>query len=252
MEKLSVKILLILSTALLCVFLLAGCYTKLMTYQGEVMPGREGGDCADCAEQVPANHARREVCVWERDIFGYPEMRCYNTNYHSSWMYFHSTPWWYRNSFGWYDTRGCPPNYYYDRFSGICRLYGHRYPSANDGTGNAGGGGGTAVNREPDQRRNMRGTFPSASEESAPSESTLPGGGMFGTGAVMRPLSPVGAPVTPLPAPPVSSEPGQTLTKPQEESSSAPERPRHDTQQQRPQRDENQDSSPRRRNMRGM
>jgi len=192
---------------LCCAFLLGfgGCYTKLASYQNETMGN--GGDCSDCGDEAPVND-RREVCVWERDIFGFPEMRCYTTNYSSSWMYFHSTPWWYRDSYRWYDTRGCPPNYYYDRGSGICRYYG----SSNYHPPGGGGGGGSAPGKAPPRPTSR--VIPSGEEKPehpAPVTSgsvTLPSGPpMFSGGGAGKHISPVNTPAPAANDPVLSKEP---------------------------------------------
>jgi len=260
-----VKKLLVLVAALSCALFSAGCYTKFMGYQGEVLAGRDstgaGADCGECLEVAPASD-RREVCVWERDMFGYPDLRCYNTNYSSTWVYFHNTPWWYRDSYSWYDTRGCPPYYYYDRISGFCRYYDNgasSYPRRHSGRG--GGGGGTY--NEPPPRRNSRIALPptgtSASvqtETPAPSSSGLPP--MF-SGGSSAPLSPVGAPSTSSsassPGPSSSVSSGQALSKPndapqqkQEAQASQPQaQPQPQPQREPPKRDE----KPGRRSSRG-
>ena len=188
------KKILILLPVLCCAFLFGGCYTKLASYQNETMAA-SGGGCSDCGDEAPVNN-RREVCVWERDIFGFPEMRCYTTNYSSSWMYFHSTPWWYRSNYRWYDSRGCPPHYYYDRVSGICRYYGaSTYPSGGGG----GGGGGSVSGKAPS--RPVSRVIKSGEEpvvEPAPVTSgstTLPSGPpMFSGGGAGKQLSPVNTP----------------------------------------------------------
>ncbi|MCL2183554.1 MAG: hypothetical protein FWB85_08810 [Chitinispirillia bacterium] len=214
--KSSVKRLLVLLTASLCLTLFAGCYTQLMRYQGETVQGREGGACDEgCPEEIAASSARHQICVWERDIFGYPEMRCYNTRYHSSWMYFHSTPWWYRSSFGWYDTRGCPPHYYFDSYSRTCRRYGHSYPPPNTGHG-GGGGGRPPVSVEDRPRPAHR----SGLADPAP----RPEPPMF-HGSSLKNLSPVGAPSpssstssSTTTSTPVQKQPESGgLSKPQEE-----------------------------------
>jgi hypothetical protein len=103
--------------------LFAGCYTRLAQDQGEATSSQSySSRCENCSEEVPFVN-NYQVCVWERNIFGYPEQRCYYTGYSSSWLYFHNTPWWYRSSYSWYDTRGCPPYYYHDRTSRSCRYY---------------------------------------------------------------------------------------------------------------------------------
>jgi hypothetical protein len=196
------KKVLILLFAAGCPLFLGGCYTRLMTYQGEVTEaGSKGGGCADCREEVPYTGGR-QVCVWERDLFGYPELRCYYTSYASSWLYFHNTPWWYRSNYGWRDTRGCPPYYYYDRFSGTCRYYGgSSYPGPNPGTG---GGGGGAVAGSGRPRPQMRGITSGAAATTEPPPPVTEGSGlppMFSGGA-NKTLSPAGAPSTPSSTPP--------------------------------------------------
>jgi hypothetical protein len=202
------KKLLIPLTAVFCAFLSAGCYTKIASFQNETMPtsaSAAGSGCADCRDEAPVSD-RREICVWERDIFGWPEMRCYTTNYASSWMYFHNTPWWYRNNYGWYDTRGCPAYYYYDRVSGICRYYGGSYypPSGV-------GGGGNAAGAPSVPRRSSR----AGPEESVPVQQTTGGGSHIFSGGA-RQLSPAGSPVPPAAAPQNSNE---GLAKPAETAS---------------------------------
>jgi hypothetical protein len=226
---------LILSAALVCALSFTGCYTQLMSYQGQSMHGRpsDGNACADCQEEVPFANTRREVCVWQRDIFGYPELRCYNTAYHSSWVYFHNTPWWYRSSFGWHDSRGCPPHYYFDRFTGMCRLIGpSRYPPANPGS--SGGGSGQGQPRPP--RPQVRSIPSEHAETVEPAVGTADQQPMFGGGG-LRPLSPVGAPIQQQPPPP-QPPPQQSdggLTKPADDGSGhAPPPPNREPNQRPP------------------
>jgi hypothetical protein len=205
------KKMLISLAAVFCALLPAGCYTKIASFQNETMPtsaSAAGSGCDDCRDEAPVS-GRREICVWERDIFGWPEMRCYTTNYASSWMYFHNTPWWYRNNYGWYDTRGCPAYYYYDRVSGICRYYGGSYyPPSNSG----GGGGGNAANAPSVPRRSSR----AGPEESIPVQEPAASGGPMFTGST-RQLSPAPSPAPSVTAPPHNS--GEGLAKPQETAS---------------------------------
>jgi hypothetical protein len=269
---------LILPVALLCAALLSGCYTQLMTYQGETAGKRSpdyvrDNDCGECEDVAPASN-RREVCVWERDILGFPELRCYNTNYHSSWVYFHNTPWWYRNTYGWYDNRGCPPYYYYDRIAGVCRYY-----DSGGGGHKPGKPGGKPGKHEPEPpvRPNARVVPPSGTSATV-SDNPPIGTPMFHGGS--KQLSPVGSPLTPTPSTPQGS--GQTMTKPQEGASEqtstegrGPEKERETTttpprpnsrvvppssgggQQQQPggergSRDESEQNQPQRRTGRGM
>jgi hypothetical protein len=197
-KKIAASVLLASAVGML---LFCGCYTRLMTYQGEVTEaGSKGSDgCADCREEVPYTGGR-QVCVWERDMFGYPELRCYYTNYASSWLYFHNTPWWYRSSYGWHDTRGCPPYYYYDRISGTCRYYvGASYPGPNPGTG----GGGIAGTDRPKPR--MRGITSGATDKEPPPPAEGSGLAPMFSGSANKILSPAGSAVTPSPTQPSSS-----------------------------------------------
>jgi len=232
----SKRLLTLLPILLCCVFLLGfgGCYTKLASYQNETMAANGGDGCLDCSDEAPVNNNRREVCVWERDIFGFPEMRCYNTNYYSSWMYFHSTPWWYRSNYRYYDTRGCPPHYYYDRVSGICRYYGaSTYPS---GGGGGGGGGGSASGKAPS--RPVSRVIQSGEEpvvEPAPVTSgsvSLPSGPpMFSGGGAGKQLSPVNTPAPSANNPTLSKEPEKqpppqpSSPPPEQTPSNEPNRP---------------------------
>ena len=196
---------LILLTAAVCLLSFGGCYTRLMSYEGEVTEaGSSGRGCASCRDEVLPFPGSRQVCVWERDFFGYPELRCYYTGYASSWLYFHNTPWWYRGSYGWRDTRGCPPYYYYDRISGTCRYYGGSYSRPNPGT-DGGGGSGAAVGSER-PRPQMRGVR-AGTVSPEPPPSANEGGGlppMFSGGASKQ-LSPAGTPI--IPSSPASSYP---------------------------------------------
>lgn len=219
---------LILPAAAVCLLSLGGCYTRLMTYQGEVTEaGSKGSDCGDCREEVLPYISNRQVCVWERDFFGYPELRCYYTGYNSSWLYFHNTPWWYRSSYGWRDTRGCPPYYYYDRFSGTCRYYGggsYSKPNTGTGHGGGGGGGGTLVGSARPKPQ-MRGVTSGEDSFVEPPPSTDGSGlpPMFSGGA-NKTLSPVGTPSSPSSTPP-SSGSNAGMSKPQESGESQQSNP---------------------------
>jgi hypothetical protein len=246
---------LILPVAAVCLLSFGGCYTRLMSYQGEVTEaGSKGGGCTDCRDEVLPYAGGRQVCVWERDFFGYPELRCYYTSYTSSWLYFHNTPWWYRSSYGWRDTRGCPPYYYYDRISGTCRYYGGSYSRPNTGTG--GGGGGTAKYEQAPPRRNGRVVLPSeggGSAHSATGSVSAPSSAPMFSGG-LKTLSPAPSPVKPQPS--VTEEnPGQGMSKPQDGvSNHAPSQPQLPQQQTPPppKKDDTPQGPPPRRNARGM
>ncbi|MFW5785532.1 MAG: hypothetical protein ACOCW1_05035 [Chitinispirillaceae bacterium] len=109
---------------------LSGCYTKFASYDNEVLPEEEGSREKEQVDTIVTRE--REICVWERDMFGYPELRCYQTNYSWSWYDFNNTPWWYRDNPNWYDHRRCPPYYYYDSYTGTCRYGGSDYSPPSD------------------------------------------------------------------------------------------------------------------------
>jgi len=178
----------IMLSAVFCVFALTGCYTKLAYYQDETAPFAER--CESCVEERPVPRSSREVCVWERDMFGFAHLRCYNSNYSSSWMYFHNTPWWYRDQYRWYETRGCPPYYYYDRMSGTCRYYGGGRPGrpGHHGGGGSGSGSASAGSGIRAPRRDLQ------AGDSQPAQQSFEGSApMFPTSATKQ-LSPGGAP----------------------------------------------------------
>ncbi len=103
----------------------SGCYTKFATVNDQIVPQPKDESRQGQVDTIVTKE--REICVWERDIFGYPELRCYNSYYSHNWYDFNNTPWWYRNSPYWYDYRRCPPYYYYDQLSGTCRYRGTSY-----------------------------------------------------------------------------------------------------------------------------
>jgi len=178
--------------------------------------GSKGSGCDDCRDEVPYT-GDRQVCVWERDFFGYPELRCYYTSYTSSWLYFHNTPWWYRSSYGWRDTRGCPPHYYYDRVSGVCRYYGgSSYPGPNPGTGGGSGGGAVVGSSKPKPMGRGGVTSGGTHEEQQPSYAPEGSGlaPMF-SGNANKSLSPVGTPVTPPSSSSSSTSSNVGMSKPQ-------------------------------------
>ena len=192
----------ILPFALLCLFVFGGCYTRMMSYYGETptsgTPRAESGilDDSGCEAECPAEVAplvnRREICIWERNIFGYPELRCYNTNHSTGWVYFHNTPWWYRDRFHYYGHHHyhrCPPHYYFDRISGICRYY-------DRGPSRPGGGGSGSAEVELPPRRSAR-IAPTPADAPPPAPMDAPP--MFPSG--VKQLSPVATPATPPPPP---------------------------------------------------
>jgi hypothetical protein len=119
---------LLICIALLCV----GCYTRLATFDQDAMtPGRVSTATDSTWKKVSHNEPRDslapaedETCVWERDLMGFPYLRCYKGYYPSDWYRYHFSPWWYHTDEHRYDPRHrCPPYYYYDQNCGCCRYY---------------------------------------------------------------------------------------------------------------------------------
>jgi len=160
-------------------------------------------------------------------------MRCYTTNYSSSWMYFHSTPWWYRSNYSWYDTRGCPPHYYYDRASGICRYYG-----AHGG----GGGGGGSSTQSSVPRRNSRVVPEESISTGVVSGTESP---MFSNGATKQ-LSPVSSPSQ------SASQPNSGLSKPDAPNPQQQQEPQQQQPEQKPKNEAPKSQPPTRRSSRGI
>jgi hypothetical protein len=147
---------LVLSVVVL--FLMTGCYTKFVTNQnvsGEQVTAIIDSTTGDTVKVInridTVVQKEREVCVWERDLMGYPRLRCYKTFYPRDWYVYNNTPWWYNDPY-WGDYDRCPRNYYYDPSCGCCkygpppRHYGryndyHRYNPYHNSTGNSGSSG---------------------------------------------------------------------------------------------------------------
>lgn len=112
------KNLIILSVGLL----FAGCYTQFSSFEQIPTNQQYGGTPGDTLKNADSSKVRvdtvvtkdREVCVWERDLMGYPQLRCFESDYYSnSWYDYNYTPWWYRYNPYWsgYDRHR---RYYYD------------------------------------------------------------------------------------------------------------------------------------------
>ena len=117
-------------------FLFTGCYTQFVMVDQKPPPeptvdwviDSTTGDTVKVIKQVDTIRTRdRETCIWERDLMGYPHLRCYNSYYNSDWFYYNNSPWWYRNDPYWYDYNRCPRYYYYDPSCGCCRYTSDRY-----------------------------------------------------------------------------------------------------------------------------
>lgn len=73
-------------------------------------------------DTIQANN--QQNCIWERDLMGYPRLRCYNSFYSRNWLSYNNSPWWYRNDPFFYDYDRCPRYYYYDPSCGCCEYSG--------------------------------------------------------------------------------------------------------------------------------
>jgi hypothetical protein len=124
--------------------LFTGCYTQFSTIQPPNYPDQQyTGTEVDTLTSTDSSKARvdtvvtkeREVCVWERNLMGYPELRCFESNYYSDYWYnYNYTPWWYRYDRYW---SGYNRNhrYYYDN------PYYDNYHHGYDDYYRGGGGG---------------------------------------------------------------------------------------------------------------
>lgn len=111
----------------------AGCYTQFAVVDKAVPETIKtvvdsAGDTVKVIERTDTVlQKENEVCVWERDLMGYPRLRCYKSFYPRDWVVYNNTPWWYRNDPFWGDFDRCPRYYYYDTDCGCCRYSTNRY-----------------------------------------------------------------------------------------------------------------------------
>ena len=106
---------------------MTGCYTQLALQPPPpaTAPVINDGDSEKPALRIDTIVTRdRETCVWTRNFFGEPILRCYKTTYGRDWYVYRDYPWWYREAPFYYDQYGrCPRYYYYDADDGSCRYY---------------------------------------------------------------------------------------------------------------------------------
>ncbi|MBN2035262.1 MAG: hypothetical protein JW768_00835 [Chitinispirillaceae bacterium] len=105
-----------------------GCYTRFATFDQDPMhPGHHTAAVDSTGQNNPRDSlapAEDETCVWERDLMGFPYLRCYKGYYPRDWYRYNFSPWWYHTDEYRYDPRRrCPPYYYYDQNCGCCRYY---------------------------------------------------------------------------------------------------------------------------------
>jgi hypothetical protein len=129
--------------AAIATLLLSGCYTQFSTLDPYYRPQEQfsspdsASDSTIAASRVDTIVVKeREHCFWERDLLGYPRLRCYESYYHRDWFLYNRTPWWYRSDPYWFDYNRCPRYYYYDRDCGCCRYHSshhHHYYGGKPG-----------------------------------------------------------------------------------------------------------------------
>ncbi len=146
----------------LLLLLIAGCYTQfLRTPDTQNELGTYSRNPSDSVLQPDSSVKKstaqrdnrdtlivreREICRWERDFFGDWKLKCYRTNYSSTWHRYYDYPWWYDD---WqyntsYYNRGCHCPYHrsFHPNCELCWRYcnryyddSRRYPSTGSGTG---------------------------------------------------------------------------------------------------------------------
>ncbi len=164
-KKISSQVLLPLWVVLFVALFGSGCYTQLATYEpstGGTATYSGDEEIRKKAQQRDTIRIRdREYCVWTRDFFGDPVLRCYDSRYSWQWHDYYYEPWWYRQSPWWnrYEHRRCPRYYYYDPACGCCRYYKDR-PYSGGGSGGSGSGGGSGVPSEPPPLKSRSGSSP--------------------------------------------------------------------------------------------
>lgn len=160
-------------------FLLLGCYTQFSTLEPPSAPNATGANEADSVVVVSDTSKNvdtivtrdNQVCVWERDLLGYPHLRCFTSYFPQSYYNYNYSSWWDRDDPYWPDYDRCPRYYFFDQSCGCCRYingdgyglhggyhggyhgggYGGGYHDGHHGNG--GGSGSNNGNVVPDRNR---------------------------------------------------------------------------------------------------
>ncbi|MBN1128885.1 MAG: hypothetical protein JXA71_07860 [Chitinispirillaceae bacterium] len=98
--------------------LMCGCYTQFAAVEQRPDTKRQVDMMPDTLQT-----SDNETCVWERDLMGFPYLRCYKGYYPREWYQYNFSPWWYRGDEHRYGGSRCPAYYYYDKSCGCCRYY---------------------------------------------------------------------------------------------------------------------------------
>jgi hypothetical protein len=134
--------------------LFSGCYTQFSTLdrsveakaapQPEILVDSTGDTMKVVREKDTVTVTNNEVCYWENDLFGRPQLRCYRSFYGNDWYRYSNRPWWYDNSFysSYYGDYYYPYNSYNYPFSHDYWYYNDYYRHRNyrDDDYSSGGG----------------------------------------------------------------------------------------------------------------
>jgi hypothetical protein len=178
---------------IVCLLLLAGCYTQFERRDRALADQYIPPDSLMSQDSVRANIPdtlrvnNNQYCYWTRDIFGRPELRCDDSYYGRDWYRYNNNPWWSNSSsyyYGGYNSYGwdepCPAYYYWDNTCGACRYYssysGHQNSWWwNSGSGSYGSSSSSSKSSAPLRSRYTRTEgIPSASERSSGASAQLP------------------------------------------------------------------------------
>ncbi|MBN1575565.1 MAG: hypothetical protein JW913_03380 [Chitinispirillaceae bacterium] len=114
----------------------SGCYTQFALVDKTPQPKEEvtwvvdstTGDTVKVIKQTDTVHTQdNQTCIWERDLMGYPHLRCYDSFYPRDWYYYNYSPWWYYD-YPYYSGGYYSGGYYYGG-----RRYGDRYHEGSRG-----------------------------------------------------------------------------------------------------------------------
>jgi|GEM_PF-3196451 len=175
------------------VFLFSGCYTQFLMVDQTPSKADEvsfvvdsaTGDTVRIIKQTDTVYTRdHQTCIWERDLMGYPRLRCYDSYYPSHWFYYNYSPWWYYDRY---------PYYSGGRYYGGRRHHHYHHGGTSGGSAN------------PEPALPSGGSYNSRSRGVPDLKARGTSGGSSGSAATKKSSSGSGSTVTPGPAP--SSQP---------------------------------------------
>lgn len=232
------------------VFLFSGCYTQFLMVD-KVPPQADEvsfvvdsatGDTVRVIRQTDTVYTRdNQTCIWERDLMGYPRLRCYDSYYPSHWFYYNYSPWWYYDRYPYYSGGHYyggrrHRHYYHGGSSGgssnpePALPSGGSYNSRSRGvpdlkaTGTSGGSSGSATTKRSSSGSASTGTTGPEPSSVAPEQRTpsvrdrstgVPdAGARQQTPSVPRQSGSINQPAAPTSAPPSVSPPQQQQSAP--------------------------------------